>query len=50
MLWGNTAILFPRATSQTDMLACTFGDCREVFDLLYTELADQAVQSLCLVR
>lgn len=47
---GDTAILCPRATSQTDMLACTFGDCREVFDLLYTELADQAVQSLCLVR
>ena len=25
--------LFPRATSQAGMLACTFGDCREVFDL-----------------
>ena len=22
-------ILFPRATSQADMLACPFGDCRE---------------------
>ncbi len=24
--------LFPRATSQAGMLACAFGDCREVFD------------------
>ena len=23
------AFLFPRATSQADMLACPFGDCRE---------------------
>lgn len=26
------SILFPRATSQAGMLACTFGDCREAFD------------------
>ena len=30
----QSGVLFPRATSQAGMLACTFGDCREVFDFI----------------
>ena len=32
LLFSTVFSLFPRATSQAGMLACTFGDCREVFD------------------
>jgi hypothetical protein len=29
LLFSTVFSLFPRATSQAGMLACTFGDCRE---------------------
>ena len=41
LLFSTVFSLFPRATSQAGMLACTFGDCRGGFDSRHGDRNDK---------